>query len=244
MTAAKTADRERSPSSAAASGPSRAARSTHGCSERPGRRGRRAPDRGRVRASRAGRSSGPTEWFDALGATVTGLDGAQPARRRGRRQRRRGRATPSSSTSPTARRCTCVRCSRAARSTTRWSTRTRRRGDRRVGRGRDVLVRSDGRSTRRRVHRRARARAGPRGVPVPRHRRRPPPRALDRPACRATRCSSASTSRPRSSATASGRVGGRRARARVTVYRKGAKPKTFEEPGRLDRPRRATATTR
>ena len=38
------------------------------------------------------------------------------------------------------------------------------------------------------------------GLPVPRQRGRPPPRTLDRPAARRTRCSSASTRRPRSSA--------------------------------------------
>ena len=88
---------------------------------------------------------------------------------------------------------------RAAR--TRYS---RRRGDRRVGRGRDRAVRPDGRPARRRVHRRARARAGPRGVPVPRH-ARPTTCASGRStSCPPTRCSSASTSTPRSCATATG----------------------------------------
>ena len=57
-----------------------------------------------------------------------------------------------------------------------------RRGAGGVGRGRDAAVRPDGRSPRGRVHRRPRRGEEPRGVPVPRHRRRPPPRTLDRPA--------------------------------------------------------------
>ena len=64
----------------------------------------------------------------------------------------------------------------AARGVPAW------RGARGVGRGRDAPVRSDGRSTWRRVHRGPRGREEPRGVPVPRHRGRTPARTLDRAA--------------------------------------------------------------
>ena len=50
-----------------------------------------------------------------------------------------------------------------------------RRGRRRVRRRRHGAVRPDGRPARRCVHRGPRVRGGPRGLPVPRHRGRPPP---------------------------------------------------------------------
>ncbi len=66
------------------------------------------------------------------------------------------------------------------------------------GAGRDGALRPDGRPPRRRVHRRARRRGGRRGLPVPRHRGGPPPRAVDRPAPGGRGPRRASTRRPRS----------------------------------------------
>ena len=74
------------------------------------------------------------------------------------------------------------------------------RGDRGVGRGRDRRVRPDGRPARRRVHRRARHRAGRRGLPRPRAARPTTGASARSSSSPPTRCSSASTSRPRSCA--------------------------------------------
>ena len=90
-------------------------------------------------------------------------------------------------------------------------------GARGVGRGCHRALRPDGGSARWCVHRRARGRAQPRRVPVPRHRGRTSAGTLDRPASLRAPRWSASTKRPRSVRDAGGswRVAGT---GHVTVY--------------------------
>ena len=89
----------------------------------PRERRRRGPgpaDRGRVRAPRAGRGA---RRRVLRRPRRQGADAARaaPGRGRGPRDRRDACARRGSCTSPTARRCTCARCSRARRSSTRSS---------------------------------------------------------------------------------------------------------------------------
>ena len=165
----------RSRSSAAASGrePCRGVR-RRAARARRGRRGRWSlPDRGRVRASRAGGRAGRPRYFEGLGAQVTGLAGAEPPRRRGRRERRR-RSRVARVRLPRRRLAAAPALGAEGQRALRRAARTRYGSGAVIaasGAGATVLVRPDGRPARRRVHRRARARAGPRGLPVPRHAR-------------------------------------------------------------------------
>ena len=139
-------------------------------------------------------------WFEGLGANATGLPVLN--RRDAEADAQRGRDAGRQVRLPRRRLAPAPALGAEGQPVVRRARlRLRpRRGDRGVGRGRDRRLRPDGRSARRRVHGRARARARRRRVPVPRGRGRPPARALGRAASRPTRCSSGSTSRPRSCA--------------------------------------------
>ena len=164
-----------------------------------------------------GRSSGPTTYFEGLGrdghACCRCSTGATPRTTRTspavrvgqvRLPRRRLAAAPALG----------AEGQRAVRRRS-LARLPRRRGDGGVGRGRDGAGRPDGRSARRRVHRRARARSADVAI-FPYHgtRGRPPPRAVGRPAPGDARCSSASTSRPRSASRGWTAVGA----GQVSVY--------------------------
>ena len=146
-----------------------------------GRR-RGAADRGGVRAPGADRRRSPQQHFAPLGVddadaagAATGATRRTPptskavARREVHLPRRRLADAPALG----------AQGLRALRGDARRVP--RRRGGRRVGCRRHGAVRPDGRPAWRCVHGGPRLRGGPRGLPVPRHRGRPPPRALDRP---------------------------------------------------------------
>ena len=208
-------------SSAAASGPSRAARFDSRLLA--ARRDRRGPGAARPRprsSTPTGPSSGPPRTSRASARRVTGLpvlnrrdaeaddERLRDARRPVRVHRRRLAAAPALG-------------AEGQRALRRAALRVRpRRGDRGVRRGRDGA-----RATRWSIRAAARTRSGSGSCPASRSSRttraRPTTCANGRSTCcPPTRCSSASTSRPRSCATGDGR-GTSWAPARATVYRKG-----------------------
>ena len=194
----KKSTRDRSRCSAAASGPEPLPRARQPPARaRRVRRGRRPADRGRVRAPRAARSSAPTAWFEGLGAQAHRparcSTGATPRPTRNVTPLMRRRAFVYLSDGSPLHLRSVLKGSRALRRVL-VARLPQRRGARGVGRGRDRARRPDGRPRGGAYTVGLGVVLGPRGLPVPRHRGRPPARALDRAARRATRCSPASTS--------------------------------------------------